>query len=114
MLSVSLSSQTQAKCGHVAFYIHMYFIFKYTANGTRQTQIDVIRPMSLQPKGLKRGRESGWVGDVISPMSLQPKGLKRGRESGWVEGCHKSNEPSAQRTKKREGEWVGGGMSYVQ
>ena len=48
-------------------------------------------------------------GDVISPMSLQPKGLKRGRESGWVEGCHKSNEPSAQRTKKREGEWVGGG-----
>ena len=91
MLSVSLSSQTQAKCGHVAFYIHMYFIFKYTANGTRQTQIDVIRPMSLQPKGLKRGRESGWVG-----------------------GCHKSNEPSAQRTKKREGEWVGGGMSYVQ
>ena len=52
----------------------------------------------------------GW-GDVISPMCLQPKGLKRGRESWWVGGCHKSNVPSAQRTKKREGELVGGGMS---
>ena len=72
---------------------------------------DVIRPMSLQPKGLKRGRESGWVGECKKSNKPSAQRTKK-REGEWVGGgCHKSNEPSAQRTKKREGEWVGGGMS---
>ena len=72
---------------------------------------DVISPMCLQPKGLKRGRESGWVGGCHKSNEPSSQSLKRGRESGWVGECHKSNVHSAQRTKKREGEWVGGGMS---